>query len=478
MSIKDHSGIVLDNSTLHEISAVISKGFGISYQENRFPELQNKLSLICKELKIKDIDALLKMLKGHSLSEAQRIVVIKHLTVGETFFYRDRKVFEVFQGLIMPEIISTKSPQDRHIKILSVGCSTGEEPYTIAIIIKRHFGNLKDYHIEITGIDINEDALEAARRGLYSQWSFRGTPEWLKPGYFRRVEGNKYELSHEIRSMVSFELFNLAQKGETLHGRFGSWDLIFCRNVLMYFDEALRSQVADMLYNALLIGGWLIVSPVEASATVFERFERVIHQRITLFRRAVAGTVPILRSDEKKVHKSPKTNPKELPRTTPKKTSNPTHIVNKSSDISGPVTVKNKEYGLPERLREIKVVADGGMLDNALSMVNEAIKKDSLDPAAHFLKALILEELGDLIGAEAALRGVLYLEHNSALARFRLGNIYLKGLNKSGAMREFQGVITLLRDKAYTDPLKDFSDMNTDRLMEITNSLIREIEIA
>ncbi len=472
MSTNNNRAIAVDNATLKVISEIISKGFGINYQENRFSELQNRLSFICKELKIKDIEGLLKKLQGGYLSEAQRIVVIKHLSVGETFFYRDHKVFEVFQGLIMPKLISNKPSHDKTIRILSAGCSTGEEPYTIAIIVKRHFGNLKDYQIEITGIDINEEALKVARKGLYNHWSFRGTPEWLKSDYFRKVEGNKYELSQEIRSMVSFGQFNLAQKGETLHGRFGNWDLIFCRNVLMYFDEALRVRVANMLYDALLMGGWLIVSPVEASATVFKGFEQVIAQKITLFRKGSAGDLSIVKgkAHETKSFKAVTARAKDV---TPHR-----HRVNTSSSLRVPTTVKTKEDGPTERLSEIKATADMGMLDKAFKLTEEVISENRLDPSAHFIKALILEEMGDLMGAEEALRRVLYLVHNSAIARFRLGTIYLKGLNKGDALREFQQVLNLLKDKTYNDPLEDFSDMNTQRLIEVTNSLIKEVLIA
>lgn len=473
----------IDKSELLQVSSLIKDRLGLNYRENRLPELINKLSAICKDLNLQDIGTLKEMIRHDRLSEDQAVKITRHLTVGETFFFRDSKVFDIFHREILPEIISSKKTSNRQINILSAGCSTGEEPYTIAIILKRCLVDLKDWQIGITALDINDSALDTARKGLYKNWSFRGAPEWLKGAYFSKVGKDLYEISDEIKVMVKFIQFNLANSPSEFKRRFANFDVIFCRNVIMYFDNDLRQQIADTLYDALVDKGWLIVSPVEASADIFRRYNTIIYNKTTLFRRHESTG-----SSESSVSEGALQPAPSLPKQVVFKRQDnkvsvkrqgvlPT-VKSKDSQVhAGRYSALGVQYDVSSKLGDAVKMANSGSLDEALALLDDLIGSNRLNPQAHYLKALVLEEMGNLQRAEESLRSVIYLEGDSAITHFRLGNIFFKTLRFEEALREFNNVISLLEGHDKTDRLSGFSDINRDRLLELSRELAREIKI-
>lgn len=185
--------------------------------------------------------------------------IIDILTVNETYFFREENQLKAFSEEILPELRESKKSK-RQLKIWSAGCSTGEEPYTIAMLIIEK-GYFVGWNIEIFGSDINHRVLQIARNGIYKKNSFRNTNNFYIKKYFTE-ENEFFRISDIIKKYVNFSHLNLLDPVKTKI--VGNMDVIFCRNVLIYFDKQSRKKVIDMFYERLVEGGYLLLGHAES----------------------------------------------------------------------------------------------------------------------------------------------------------------------------------------------------------------------
>lgn len=200
--------------------------------------------------------------------ELRRLVDL--LTVNETYFFRDLPQLTVFARAVLPEIYEQKAASSwPKIRIWSAGCSIGCEAYTVAIIVLEHFRQHPPVPVEILGTDISASALEVARKGLYTDREVRDVPEPFLERYF--VRGEDYWTPHaELRRIVRFQYGNLLDPEDTKPMR--GLDAIFCRNVLMYFDDESRRRAAQVLYDVLREGGYVFLGHAESMSRVSRSF--------------------------------------------------------------------------------------------------------------------------------------------------------------------------------------------------------------
>jgi chemotaxis protein methyltransferase CheR len=212
------------------------------------------------------------------------------LMTNESFFFRDGKPFEQFRQVVLPRLLASRG-QQRHCRIWSAACSTGQEPYTLAMILKEEAAKLAGWKFEIVGTDISQDALGRARDGIYTQFEVqRGLPIQLLVKYFKQ-EGDKWQISPEIRAMVQYREFNLL--GDL--GALGRFDVVFCRNVLIYFDQATKSAILSRISRALSPDGLLYLGGAETVLGVSDRFEPLAgHRGIYAVSSGPATTAPKL----------------------------------------------------------------------------------------------------------------------------------------------------------------------------------------
>ncbi len=190
------------------------------------------------------------------------------ITTNETYFFREKNQLDAFSEEILPELAQRKA-QTRHIRIWSAGCSTGEEPYTLAILIKES-GIFEGWKIDIIGTDISQQVLKSARKAEYSQSSFRVTDNSSIQSYFTRFEDGKYVLDESIRSMVHFGHHNLLD--EKMLGLIGECDVIICRNVIIYFDKNAKARVVNAFHRKLATGGYLLLGHSESLMNITTAF--------------------------------------------------------------------------------------------------------------------------------------------------------------------------------------------------------------
>jgi chemotaxis protein methyltransferase CheR len=208
--------------------------------------------------------------------------VVNSFTVNETYFNREEHQFRCLSQDLLPEIARGKGPGDK-IRIWSQPCSTGEEAYSIALWLLENWRMVDAYHIEIVGSDIDTVALEAARLGRYAPRALGRLPEAVLQAYFEPPRRGRRQIIDDLRESVIYTEANLMDRGSMMaNGRF---DVVFCRNVLIYFDDASRRQAADNLYACLEPGGFLCLGHSESMSRISERFvmrrfaDAIVYQR-------------------------------------------------------------------------------------------------------------------------------------------------------------------------------------------------------
>jgi chemotaxis protein methyltransferase CheR len=207
---------------------------------------------------------------------------INAFTVNETYFYREEHQLQCLSKDILPERTRT-SGSGAPVRIWSVPCSTGEEPYSIAMWLLENWSDVDRHDIEIIGSDIDTRAVEAARRGVFGQRALMRLTPQLIAKYFHPLGGDSWEILEDLRSSVRFTPVNLVDPAETRpHGRF---DVIFCRNVLIYFDDASRRVAAENLYENLQPGGFICLGHTESMSRISPLFEVARYADAIVYRR-------------------------------------------------------------------------------------------------------------------------------------------------------------------------------------------------
>ncbi|MCJ2089998.1 chemotaxis protein [Methylobacterium sp. E-005] len=195
--------------------------------------------------------------------------LVNLMTVNETYFYREEYQFRCLVQSILPEVTRRKRPGDP-VRIWSVPCSTGEEPYSIAFQLLDTWPDVDRYDIEIVATDIDTTVLEQAKRGLYGDRSVQHVPKATLERYTRRVRG-AYEVIPDIRDSIAFARVNLSDSLSTR--QFRNFDVVFCRNLLIYFDDASRRDAAQTIYEALRPGGFVCLGHSESMSRISSLFE-------------------------------------------------------------------------------------------------------------------------------------------------------------------------------------------------------------
>ncbi|MGN7613856.1 CheR family methyltransferase, partial [Magnetococcales bacterium HHB-1] len=253
----------IDNATLKAFLELVTQQTGLVVPKQDVEHVRLLLEERLKQHRIKQQDYL-QMLQSYSaISQEEWRTLILNLTTGESYFFRDRGQMSLLEKKILPELL--KGSRHRELRIWSAGCSTGEEPYTLAIQILQNIPPSDPRPILILGTDINEHALERARQGLYSSWSFRKTvPEILNTYFKEEKEG--WRILPEIRQRVTFKKINLIQTAfPAPQHLLSEFDLILCRNVFIYFDGDTIQKLIQQMARTLRPGGYLMTGHAEVS---------------------------------------------------------------------------------------------------------------------------------------------------------------------------------------------------------------------
>lgn len=211
----------------------------------------------------------------------------RYLSTGETYFFRDARTFSVLQCEILPKLIAARLESNRkRLHILSAGCCTGEEAYSLSILAHGLLGGQAErrgWDVRIAGIDMNPDFLQSARTGVYGEWSFRGVAERIRSRHFTPQGGGRYAVVEEGRRGVDFRFMNLVAGDYAALADLAPFDLVVCQNVLMYFGAKPWRRLAEGIYELLSEDGWFCVSPVESDRSLYPQYRPVELDGLTFY---------------------------------------------------------------------------------------------------------------------------------------------------------------------------------------------------
>jgi len=242
---------------------------GIYFNDSSLQLLQRRLAGRLQEHNMKDFRDYYRFLLYNKNREEELSIIMDILTVNETYFFREKNQLEAFSEEIL-HILKEKNSKTRRLRIFSAGCSTGEEPYTLAMLILES-SLFYGWDIDIFGGDINRRVLQAARRGVYRENSFRTTESYYIERYFKKEDEGIYKINDDVKKLVSFGYINLLNTDKLVF--LGKMDVIFCRNVLIYFDLPSRKRVIDGFYKILNDEGFLLLGHAESLINISTDFE-------------------------------------------------------------------------------------------------------------------------------------------------------------------------------------------------------------
>ena len=258
---------------------------GIFIAENRKYLVENRLSTRIKALGLKTFGEYYYFLRFDVGRKAELSKLFEVITTNETSFYRNPPQLKVFQEIVLPQTLEElRKKGTKKLRIWSAGCSTGEEPYTLAMILNEVLKNeILTWDIKITANDLSEAVLAAARKGLYSDYALRTTPKEIVAKYFTKNENQVYEVDPKLKRFVSFAPINLSdrmalKRNERSH-------IIFCRNVIIYFDDEMKRQVIESFYDNLLPGGCMLIGHSESLHNISRTFKPEHHAGMIVYRR-------------------------------------------------------------------------------------------------------------------------------------------------------------------------------------------------
>ena len=249
------------------IANLIHQESGIILTQEKTYLIESRLTPIGRNHSSQNIDEFIDILRKKANKDIIKEIV-NSMTTNESLFFRDQKPFNNFQNIVLPNIIKARHNK-KTIRIWSAAASSGQEPYSLSILLKEISAQIKQWKIEIVGTDICTNVLERAKLGIYSQFEVqRGLPIGLLMKYFSQ-SSEGWHISDEIKSMVTFNYFNLMNDMKEL----GNFDIIFCRNVLIYFNQDTKRQVLNQLASIMAPDGYLFLGGAESLLGITEKFK-------------------------------------------------------------------------------------------------------------------------------------------------------------------------------------------------------------
>ncbi|MQX43345.1 protein-glutamate O-methyltransferase CheR [Sinorhizobium meliloti] len=349
--------------------------------------------------------------------------VISAVTVAETHFFRGPEQFELIRQTILPELLRRR-PEGSPLRIWSIGCATGEEPYSLAILCQEE--GLLD-GVRIDAADISRRALAAAKAGDYGEWALRNTGPRLRQRYFTSCEG-RFRLNEQLRRQVDFAHLNLGTDAlPAPEKRLSDFDLILCRNVLVYLEASAVRRIARQLLDCLSDGGWLLTAPTDPPLWKYAPFETSITPAGIVYRRIMA----------------PDTRKSSTACVAPdrRQTGNPVAGVPLARARAAASRKTTGDDTAKAIARQIRSRFDLGEPREAARLAARAIERHPLSAELHFLEGVSRMASGETDAAKAALRRVAYLDGKLAAAQFLLG-VCLKDSDPRAALRALENALS------------------------------------
>jgi len=508
----------LSEQRLLLLSQMLTRHTGLSLPPQKWNRLVKGLNAAAPEAGFADPRSYANELLSSPAPARLLEPLVGRLTIGETYFLRNREIFQALIHHVVRGLIDHPRRPDGSLRFWSAGCATGEEPYSIALLLDHHYSQLAHRNVFILGTDVNQRFLNTAEKGIYSPWSLRTTPDALIRKYFIVHPENRFELLPRIRQQVVFYRLNFTEPEYRRLLRFPEpMDVIFCRNVLMYHDANSRRHVVARLIEMLEKNGWLITSPAEAGFFESNQLTPVRFSNVTFFRKgphrkpaahtAAPGQAMQPRAPARPAAEAPVSPAFNRPLEPPfepllkpegrllvdrqpgqadrfqaiydaaardyaqgayrQAVQKLESLATDDSSRDGALLLRTQSLTLLTRC-----YANLGELENAEAACSKAIEREKLNPELYYLLATIHQAANQTEAAIRALKQTLYLDPEFIMALFQLGCLMKQKGRAEESRKGFSNAAELLQSKAPDDILPYSDGLSAGRMLEMIRSMI------
>jgi chemotaxis protein methyltransferase CheR len=514
--------VVLERIDIEQFRALVEQRLGLFFDDNRLDMLADVLRQRIEALGCDRAAAYILRLEKTVADRLEWRILAERLTVNETYFFRNPDHFQAFRHAMLP-VLRAGGP--RPLRFLSAGCASGEEPCSLAMLVKEHAPDLQNY-VSILGIDINRAVIQKARDGRYSTWALRGTDVETQGKYFK-PDGRDFLLAPSVRSMITFEERNLVEDDRTFW-RAGSFDIVFCRNVIMYFPHDVARALIARIAGSLNPGGFLFLGHAETLRGISQDFH-LCHTHDTFYyqlrgakdRRdaeycdpkstAMQSTplAPLVESTTSWVDAIQRASQRidALARGTTRRASSDTAAYQPTAvapplpthanrwDLGMALELLRQERfadamkllsSLPDeshadsdvQLLRAALLTNLGDLAGAEKVCAQLLVGDELNAGAHYLTALCREHAGDPAAAMEHDRVAAYLDNAFAMPHLHLALTARRVADLDAARREFENAQVLLRSEDSSRILLFGGGFSREALIELCNAELRALGVS
>jgi chemotaxis protein methyltransferase CheR len=503
----------VDRTEVERFRTLIGQQLGLQFEDDKLDTLSEIVRDRMEAHRCSRFAAYEGQLQGQGRRDEVRALAGR-LTVGETYFFRYWDHFRAFAEVVLPERIAALRDR-RRLRILSAGCASGEEAYSLAMLVRDHLPDREAWDVDILGIDVNPSMIEKARCGRYTRWSLRETTPEAQARNFR-ADGSQFELDEAVRAMVRFEERNLVND-DTLFWRPGAFDVVFCRNVLMYFRPEAMRAVVQRIWGSLSPAGFLFMGHAETLRGVTNGFHlRHTHETFYYQRRdaneahesaaatgptpapAQQGAPPLDLGDSSWVGAIQRASDRiaQLSRG-PQAAQAPTSSASArapynrtAADLAPAEELVRQErfaeamallHALPQssfndpdaQLLHAALLTNSGQLREAESVCVQLLSADELNAGAHYLMALCREHADDRVAALEHDQAATYLDAGFAMPHFHLGLLARRAGDLGKARDELGRALGLLVREDSSRILLFGGGFSREALVELCRSELR-----
>lgn len=409
----------MEEAHLKRIKKLIASRIGLLVREQDDELLRKMVAARVRALNLSGLEQYLQFLGSEAGVRHERKELAISLTPGETYFFRDSGQHVLLQNRVLPELLERRKTQ-RILRIWCAACASGEEAYSLAILLDELMDDQLQWDIRILGTDINHHAIEKARRGIYTEWSLRGMSEERRQRYFHRHKDN-WMLDDRIRSRVTFQGGDLVadQFPDRAAGLY-DMDLILCRNTFIYMTPHVVSHIADKFAATLTDGGVLITGHGELYAHPLGQLRARVFPESIVYQKIVAPFITPIPVPAAKV-------PQLAPAKSTAASRPPQKIqIDAPLPTSQQAATGNGQEKADSEMPQAWQYANQGLREKAEESCREAIARNPLNAEPHYLRALLAQERGNFAETKDLLKKVIYLNPSFIAAYLDLGDLYAR----------------------------------------------------
>jgi chemotaxis protein methyltransferase CheR len=475
---------------LLRLRQILQKYSGMECPDNRRDDLWAATMKAAEVVGSNDLNLVIARLED-PLENPLRSVWIESYTIHETYFFRDSPQWQSIERTVLPERIAARR-SERRLKVWSAGCSTGDEAYTAAILIDQMLPDADLWTIQIIGTDISSDIVQKARRGQYREWSFRQTPLHVREEYFQPVAGNQWQILPKLSRYVRFETLNLKTGSypSLLSGLF-DFDLILCRNVLIYFAREEMGPTLSRMADCLAPGGFLALGPAEPPPPANLGLTLVASANSALYRKsndqrqrqdsgrdqALTLELPSTGSTNLSVN--------ELLTAASRKIAEDPGLPASASGAKSkpipakPVTKPEKRTDIRSaegRVKPLRELAQAGRWQELFDQAMLLLKVFPLNPEIPYLAGVALKEMGRFEEARESFRKSTFLNQSFWMAHLLLAGLWQREGQFDRARGHLKTILKGLENHEPAEILPFTEDINVGRMIALADSHLKHLE--